>query len=228
MKLYIIKKQIADDKIQRIRQKGQQLTQRYSELIVRHQNLTQQNDGSSVNHTDKICLNVGGTEMYATREMLTQIKGSRLEALFNGRWDNKLLRDKKRRVFMDMDVRYLKPIIDHLHSMTANGDAGDCGGGNILDWPKLSNTFDQKMLELYIKLFRLREDHGISNVSENNIINSGTESHDETNLLQQAVKNEAEELEKFKNNLNDMEKELEEEEDFVSFFTTIHPHMQVK
>ena len=238
MEQYNIKKKIADDKIQSIRQKGQQLTKRYSDLCERRQNLTQQkNDGSNpsvVNHTDKIHLNVGGTEMYATRETLTKIKGSRLEALFNGRWEDELLRDEKGRVFLDMDSRYFKTIIDHLDSMTANGDGG--GEDNVSTWPTLPKATDQKMLELYIDLLRLhQEDHSGSNVnnilphfvSSNSSNNSRIESHEDEDLLQ-AVKNEAQELKGIKENLDEMEKELEEEEEFVSFFTTVHPQVQVK
>ena len=138
-----------------IRQRSQQLLERHSGLLKRQHDLTQQNGGSNVKRSDKIHLNVGGTEMYALRETLTKIKGSRLEALFSGRWEDKLLRDEKGRVFIDMDARYFKKIMEHLHLMTTSKDDGHAE--EVSNWPKLPNTTEQCTLELYLDLFRLRD-----------------------------------------------------------------------
>ena len=94
MEQYNIAIKFTDENLNSIRQRGQKLNQRHSDLLERHHNLTQQNGGSEINDSDKIHLNVGGTEMYAVRETLTKINGSRLEALFSGRWEDKLLRDE--------------------------------------------------------------------------------------------------------------------------------------
>ena len=58
---------------------------RYIELFISDKDEHGRAHRSNIMDSDKICLNVGGTEMYATRETLTKIKESRLEALFNGR-----------------------------------------------------------------------------------------------------------------------------------------------
>ena len=83
MEQYNIAIKLTNDKLHSIRQRGQSLAQRYSDLIEKQQKLTQQNGGSDIKDSDKIHLNVGGTEMYALRETLRKIKGSRLEALFS-------------------------------------------------------------------------------------------------------------------------------------------------
>ena len=53
---------------------------------------------------DKIKLNVGGVRMVCKRSTLTAVfPSSKLAAMFSGRWDKKLLRDKENRIFLDVD-----------------------------------------------------------------------------------------------------------------------------
>ena len=85
MEQYNIAIKLTDKKLQSIRQRGQSLIQRYSDLLEKQHTLTQQNGGSDVKGLDNIHLNVGGTEMKVLRKILTQIKGSRLQVLFSGR-----------------------------------------------------------------------------------------------------------------------------------------------
>ena len=183
-----------------------------------------------------IHLNVGGTNMYARRETLTKIKGSRLEVLFSGRWEDKLLRDEQGRVFLDMDIRYFKKIVDHLHSMVLGKD-NDNKNNQVSNWPKLSDETEQKMLELYIDLFHLRQEApgttkdnstrpSIAKKPKNNNNNEGPS--ESCQDLLEAVKNEAQELDDVEEKLKKMEKDIEEEEEFVSFFTTDHPQAQVQ
>ena len=69
------------------------LNERKTDLLDRQEALLEKNCGTDVAPSDMITLNVSGTEMFARRDTLTAIQGSRLEALFSGRWENKLLRD---------------------------------------------------------------------------------------------------------------------------------------
>ena len=208
-----------------IRQRSQQLMERHSDLLDRQLDLQDKHGGSSIKGTDNIHLNVGGTEMYVLRDTLTQIKGSRLEVLFSGRWEDKLLRDEKGRVFMDLDARYFKKIVEYLHLLKADGEINQ---GTRPDWPKLSNRNEQKVLELYIDFFRLNTaDKGdctsSSTVKPVKTNDERTESYDD---LLDVVKNEAQELEKVEKNLDKMQKKLDEEEEFVSFFTTTQAREQ--
>ena len=89
MNKYNVAKKLTDQKLHAleahiltIRQRSEKLIKRRSGLLERKRDLTQRNGGSDIKDSDKIHLNVGGTEMYAMRETLTKIKGSRLEALF--------------------------------------------------------------------------------------------------------------------------------------------------
>lgn len=234
MDKYVSAKKLTNQKFKSIRhERGQKLTQRHSDLLDRQRNLTQQNGGSSdIKESDKIQLNVGGTEIIALREILTTIKGSRLEALFCGRWEDSLLRDQKGRVFMDLDSHYFKKIIEHLHLLMETSKSGD--EEEVPNWPTLTNKIEQKTLDLYIDLLRLRVDNNEKKRSANqpmvespNNSNSGrTESYQDS--LHAAVKNEVRQLDEAEKNLDKMEEEIKEEEEFVSFFTTSNPPTQAQ
>ena len=58
--------------------------------------------------------------MSVTRYTLTLIKGTRLEALFSGRWDKILPREKDGRVFLDVNPNCFGSMVDYLikHKIT--------------------------------------------------------------------------------------------------------------
>mmetsp|Transcript_32127 Transcript_32127/g.46809 ORF Transcript_32127/g.46809 Transcript_32127/m.46809 type:complete len:559 (+) Transcript_32127:157-1833(+) len=62
-------------------------------------------------------INVGGRIITATRSVLTQQKGSMLEATFSGRWEKRLQRDNLGRIFLDMNPDCFQAIIEHLVKM---------------------------------------------------------------------------------------------------------------
>ena len=215
-----------------LRQRSQKLVERHLGLLQRQHDLTQQNGGSNVQGSDKIHLNVGGTEMYALRETLTKIKGSRLEALFSGRWEDQLLHDDKGRVFIDMDARYFKKIVEHLELMETNKDGR---AEEVPNWPKLPNATEQRVLELYLDLFHLsnskvKKCNSICLSSNTTIENEpcikgnngeGDESFEDLLVV---VKKEAHELDTVEKSLDAMELDFKEEEDFVMLFAV--PHTQ--
>ena len=168
MEQYDSTKKITDEKLQNIWQRAHQLSQRYSHLLDRQCKLTQQNDGSDdINNSEVIHLNVGGTKIYVLREALTKIKGSRLEALFSGRWDDELLRDEEGCAFLHLDANYFKMIIEHLHSIKVNGNDDSMNEEQqMLAWPKLQKATHQMIFDLYIDLFNLnKNDHESKNIS---------------------------------------------------------------
>jgi hypothetical protein len=76
-------------------------------------------DGRSVSAvpSDVIKLNVGGEQMAARRETLTMAAGSRLAAMFSGRWDELLEKDRDERIFLDYDPKCFRKLLDHLLEM---------------------------------------------------------------------------------------------------------------
>jgi hypothetical protein len=83
------------------------------------------NHGELLNITNEPCdiirLNVGGSEMFATRDTFTAIQGSRIEALFAGEWDDHLLLDDKGRIFMDLDPSLFETILEYLSTAKISG-----------------------------------------------------------------------------------------------------------
>ena len=161
--------------------------------------------------------------MYTLRETLTKIKGSRLEALFSGRWENKLLRDEQGRVFIDMDICFFKKIMEHPHSKKKSMNSNN---EKVSEWPpQLSSQSEQKTLDLYIDLFRLRQsDNDNTNSHKSFAIKRDNDRDESFDDLLDTIKRETQELDELEKNLDKMEKDHEEEVEFVSFFTT--PHTQ--
>lgn len=104
-----------------------------------------ENNGSSedVSSEDLVEINAGGKIIIARRSTLTQMKGTRLEALFSGRWDKRqvhlllvcwtkqcqysqlpttqyhrrLQRDGKGRIFLDVNPICFQSIVDYLNEL---------------------------------------------------------------------------------------------------------------
>ena len=98
------------------------LDKRETLLNEREQELNRKMDESDLSNgnldaadDDRIEINAGGKVIVAKRSTLTQIQGSRMEALFSGRWDMKLMRDGHGRIFLDVDPTCFQAIVDYLN-----------------------------------------------------------------------------------------------------------------
>ncbi|KAL3762250.1 hypothetical protein ACHAW5_007199 [Stephanodiscus triporus] len=67
-------------------------------------------------------VNAGGRIVVAKRSTLTQIQGTRLEALFCGRWDKKLLRDSHGRIFLDVNPTCFRATVDYLNEVMISSE----------------------------------------------------------------------------------------------------------
>jgi hypothetical protein len=76
--------------------------------LMKHE-IAQANGNLIVADDDLIEINAGGKVVVTKRSTLTQIQGSRMEALFSGRWDKKLMRDGHGRIFLDVDPTCFRP-----------------------------------------------------------------------------------------------------------------------
>ena len=70
----------------------------------------------NVNDDDLIDLNVGGTKLTTTRSTLCQVQDSLLAAMFSGRWEDNIKRDKDGAVFFDFNPQYFILILDYLRA----------------------------------------------------------------------------------------------------------------
>ena len=73
-----------------------------------------------VTDDDLIEINAGGKVVVARRGTLTQSKGTRMEALFSGRWDKKLLRDRDGRIFLDVNSECFQAIIVYQNELVSS------------------------------------------------------------------------------------------------------------
>ena len=94
------------------------LKERVQELNRKKHEIDQANGNRDAADDDLIEINAGGRIIVAKRSTLTQIQGSRIEALFSGRWDKKLMRDSHGRIFLDVDPTCFQAIVDYLNEMT--------------------------------------------------------------------------------------------------------------
>jgi hypothetical protein len=88
---------------QQLRDRFVQLEQRRSDLEMKYIACAELHGNVRADGNDQIQLNVGGVGVVVKRSVLTLFPDSKLAVLFSGRWDKKLLRDKKNRVFLDVD-----------------------------------------------------------------------------------------------------------------------------
>ena len=93
-----------------------QIHEVFKELREDQNALAIKNCGIDVNILEILDINAGGVIMSVTRDTLTHIKGTRLEALFSGRWDKKLPRDEGGRMFLDVDPKCFGSVADYLNN----------------------------------------------------------------------------------------------------------------
>jgi len=169
---------------------------RHKDIIDRQEALAYKHGGEHSKPSDIICLNVRGTELFARRDTLTVVKGSRLEVLFSGRWENQLLRDESGRIFMDVDPDMSKKILEYLYMVKIADDA-----------PPLPQVVDEdkEAFDMYVDFFKLRTTVSSEAASTDQTVSSAME--------------EKEMMAKMKQELDAIEQELENEESFVAFFT---------
>eukprot|EP00984_Skeletonema_dohrnii_P021397 scaffold10679_cov99-Skeletonema_dohrnii-CCMP3373.AAC.2 len=92
-----------------------------------------------VTDEDIIEINAGGKIIATRRRALTQLKGTRLEALFSGRWDKKLLRDRSGRVLLDVNSDCFQAIVVFLNDLAASCDDRMPGPPSV--YSELNNTY---------------------------------------------------------------------------------------
>jgi len=106
-----------ESKRQLINDAAEKIRQGFSELKVQQDLLVKENGGIDVDDEDLLEINAGGQIVAATRKTLTRLVGTRLEALFSGRWEKKLLRDRNGRVFLDVNASCFRSIVDYLNEL---------------------------------------------------------------------------------------------------------------
>jgi len=109
--------------IKRLDDKEEELLVRLSKLEEQKEKVaTEHGETEDVSDDDLIEINAGGKIIAAKRGTLCQLKGTRLEALFSGRWDKKLQRDGSGRIFLDVNGDCFQAIVDYLNELAISSD----------------------------------------------------------------------------------------------------------
>ena len=103
-------------------QRESRLQERLDVLNRNKNDIAQANGNPDAADDDRVEVNAGGKIMVAKRSTLTHMKGTRLEALFSGRWDDKLARDSQGRIFLDVNPTCFRAIIDYLNEMMISSE----------------------------------------------------------------------------------------------------------
>lgn len=107
-----------DAELKKLNAKEKILKDRLNELNDKKTKFAEEHGSMIAEDDDFIEVNAGGKVIAAKRSTLTQLKGTRLEALFSGRWDKKLIRDTHGRFFLDVNPTCFQAIVDYLNEMT--------------------------------------------------------------------------------------------------------------
>ena len=75
-----------------------------------------------VSANDYLEINAGGKIIEVKRATLMQLQGSKLEALFSGRWDKKLVKDSNGRLFFDVNSECFQAIVDYMMELALSSE----------------------------------------------------------------------------------------------------------
>lgn len=98
------------------------LAERRAALDEKKRALARRNGAPDAAADDWIEVNAGGDVVAAKRSTLTLLGGTRLEALFSGRWDRSLQRDDEGRIFLDVNPVAFRAIVDYLNEAAISSE----------------------------------------------------------------------------------------------------------
>ena len=122
------------------------LTERLHELNRKKHDIAQASGNLDAADNDLMEVNAGGEIVVAKRSTLTQIEGTRLEALFSGRWDKIIQRDSHGRIFLDVNPSCFRAIVDYLNEVLISSEDSPLNPPSVED--KHAHIL-QRQLELF-------------------------------------------------------------------------------
>eukprot|EP00985_Skeletonema_marinoi_P012249 scaffold5875_cov110-Skeletonema_marinoi.AAC.1 len=108
--------------INQLEEKEKQLLDRLSKLDDEKLKAASANGNIDVSDDDFLEINAGGKVIAVKRATLVQLRGSRLEAMFSGRWDKKLVRDSNGRLFLDVNSDCFQAIVDYMNELAISSE----------------------------------------------------------------------------------------------------------
>ncbi|KAL7493567.1 hypothetical protein ACHAWT_002579 [Skeletonema menzelii] len=108
--------------ITKLKDEEQRLLLQLCDFEIEKEKAAAENGNLNVSDNDIIEINVGGKIIAAKRGVLCQWKGTRLEALFSGRWDKMLERDSGGRTFLDLNGDCFQVIVDYMNELAISSE----------------------------------------------------------------------------------------------------------
>jgi len=102
--------------------KENELLKRMSDLDAKKLDIAKEHGSTNISDDDVLEINAGGKIIVAKRFTLTQLEGTRLSALFSGRWDKKLQRDSHGRIFLDVNPICFQAVVDYLNELLISSE----------------------------------------------------------------------------------------------------------
>ncbi len=147
----------------KLTEKEKTLKERFDDLNAKKTKTAHDNGDVDADGDDLVEINAGGKIVAVKRSTLTQFEGTRLEAIFSGRWDKKILRDNNDRVFLDVNPTCFQTIVDYLNDLAISSD----------DNPPSPPSFEAEtndILKHQLELFGIDDKIRIVEFPESNII----------------------------------------------------------
>ena len=138
------------NEIAKLDEEERRLRDRLTKLEEDKRKSAKENGSTDTSDDDLIEINAGGKVIAAKRGVLTQINGTRMEALFSGRWDKKLLRDSRGRIFLDFNPKAFQAIVDYMNELAISSE------DDLPDPPHMDDDEFKYILDCQLALFRLK------------------------------------------------------------------------
>jgi len=133
--------------------KENELLKRVSDLDKKKLDIAKEHGSTNISDDDVLEINAGGKVIVAKRFTLTQLEGTRLSALFSGRWDKKLQRDSQGRIFLDVNPICFQAIVDYLNELLISSE------DNLPSLPTVDDEH-KDIMQHQLELFGLRRGRG--------------------------------------------------------------------
>ncbi|KAL7452499.1 hypothetical protein ACHAWC_005724 [Mediolabrus comicus] len=111
-----------DKEVKSLQEQEDQLLDRLRKLEEEKLKMAAANGNLDVSDDDFLEINAGGRAIAVKRATLIQLQGTRLEAMFSGRWDEKLIRDGSGRIFLDVNGDCFQALVDYLNEMIISSE----------------------------------------------------------------------------------------------------------
>ncbi len=153
---------------------GRQVLDRFNKLEEEKVAAVASNGDEDVSDDDIIEINAGGKIISTQRGTLTRWEGTRLEALFSGRWEKMLLRDGDGRIFLDVDGDCFQAIVVYLNELASSTEGS---------YPEPPSVYEEleAVLAHQLELFQVP----LPRMLDSNIIKDSTHANVIYNWLEQ-------------------------------------------